>query len=237
MGDGLRRKGEDLLFATDATALKRAAGFLSDAENRYLRAQEVTLRARQGFAVRDRVVPMLPFYTRWLAHRRPREESGGPTREMQKSFITLCQETHKLEGLLAQPTVTKTNPSQEELQTLSTQADLVLRLFRELEQSAKAFRLNLEEVDLPSVWRDIDAMLALPFEESSDALDPHKPSPRMELIARKSRIGQRFLVNYARGSMDGDRDVACSRRPEGACSNPGNARPEPDWEERLRRTR
>jgi len=203
-GDLSRRKGEDLLFATDAASLERAAEYLAEAEKSYLLAQETALRARQAYAVRDEIVPLLPFYVRWLGQRRPRDAMTDPLGDMQLSLTNLCLETHKLEAMLTRPVAGRATPTALELQALSAQADLALKLLRELESASRAFRTNLEEANLPSVWRDIDAALAMPFEQLGAETDPAKGNRglRMQLIESKSRIAQRFLVNYAHGSRE-----------------------------------
>ena len=67
--DDQRRLGQDLIFATDLPSAGQSAQYLQLADAAYVKIQDNALRLRQTMAVRDRIVPALPYYARFLARR------------------------------------------------------------------------------------------------------------------------------------------------------------------------
>lgn len=199
--DTQRRLGQDLLFGLDAAAWASAEKKLAEADRLYQEAQRHALTVRHALAVRDEVQPQLVFYARWLGARRPGEAERRAGELAADNLAQLCRQTHVLAQLLEEPPAKR---SPEPFKKLSDQADAVWRAFQDLQAWARTYRQGLDEVDLPSVWRDIHSALEVPFLDGKQ---------RLELLARESRIGYRLLTRQAAALPAPDREAVVEEAP------------------------
>jgi hypothetical protein len=191
--DRERQFGQDLLFATDRAAWADAAAHLGNAEQTYLAAEARGDAVRRALAVRDRVLTFLPAYSEWLARRRPSEnpERYDRTEALLRQAEDLWQHTHRLLALLEKPTAGPLASAAEGgpgLAPLVRQTERVAGGYDALEQQFLQFCGSLTDVELPSVWRDIEDVLAVP----ALAVDR-----RLALLRTASRTSYRLLLETA----------------------------------------
>lgn len=97
-----RRQGEDLLFATEEQAAKEAKEAFARAKVQYQSVAERASVVRSALAARDRVFADLPDYSRWLAHRRPKDVADTLVERVR----ALWTEAHRLSARLDSPSAT-----------------------------------------------------------------------------------------------------------------------------------
>jgi hypothetical protein len=95
--DGRRQAGQDLVFATEAADLDRAAEYLREAAGAYDAAARDADVLRRALATRDRVLAALPFQTAWRVERRPAGE------ELPRPLAELWRDLHALARALEPP--------------------------------------------------------------------------------------------------------------------------------------
>jgi hypothetical protein len=194
-GDRQRQFGQDLLFATDRQSWAEAADYLANAERIYQEAQARGDAVRTALAVRDRVLTLLPAYSVWLGRRRPSEDPEHYDRAeaLLRQTEGLWRHTHEFLALLERPTAAPLaarvgGEGRRELARLVEQTGQVTAGFDALERQFTQYCAGLSDVELPSVWRAIDDVLAVP------ALAPDR---RMSLLRTASRTSYRLLLETA----------------------------------------
>lgn len=202
--DEKRRWGEDLLFATAPADLKKARDFLVEAQNLYngiftSKEGETPLgpAIRQAMQVRDRVIPMLPYYSLWLANR----YSGGIDKQhlenqlLREKMVELGRQTHELVKLLEETPATLAkaeDPSKANasfLKNLISKTQKVQEGFALIEGKFEETLKKLEAQPDPANWREIDAALSVPFA---------KTTIRQELLTKRSLIAKQLLQRLAK---------------------------------------
>jgi hypothetical protein len=93
--DADRRLGEDLLFATEADDLARAARYLNQAEQRYRQAAADAAVVRSAFEQRDLALYELTWYARWAA-----ESRDFLPQDVSDAIAAVWQQTHDLGQVL-----------------------------------------------------------------------------------------------------------------------------------------
>lgn len=198
--DQVRRSGQDLLFSSARLDRERARTLLHKAEALYRTAQEEAAIVQGALAVRDQALADLPWYAEWVARR----YTGDPqrlqqTRELRQTIQDLLHKTHVLADLLeATPPRTRRGETarsglEDQLRKVWGESDTLRRSLLALEIAYQRYRRGLSQGDNPDAWRDTDDALVVPFADAA---------ARLELLARRSRIGRRLLVgtNWANDS-------------------------------------
>lgn len=150
-GDRLRRLGQDLLFASDPAGWAEALSRLDAARKSYAEAVEAAGVVRDAIATRDEVVPLLPYYSRWLARRPDADDPALAEAE------TLWGDLHALIESLGSP-----GPDA----AVGGLRDLTARVRKGVESARGRFRKAIEDargLDGPAAWLAADALLAVPF--------------------------------------------------------------------------
>ena len=164
--DRERRRGEDLLFATDAARWDEADRAFDLAERGYKQARERAAVVRQALEVRNRALDELPDYTRWWARRssvaqEPRPAIGSiPGDEpFTESLESLWEKVHRLAGLLESPSET------------ADPAPLTGEVRLGFEAVEGRFLRDLRDLDRSQLPRDwvAEVALAVPFVGSDGA--------------------------------------------------------------------
>ncbi|MFO0947237.1 MAG: hypothetical protein U1D30_15050 [Planctomycetota bacterium] len=195
--DGQRLLGQDLLFVGDQENLGRARGNLHTAQGIYRDAFERGSTIQRALTVRDRVIPMLPYYCRWVAAiKTPRDVPGGSADPLIRLCQNLCKSTDRLLESLRLPELRNSNPisqgsTDDILRSVEEQSQIVEGYFQELESRYLEVWREFADVSLPSLWSDAENALSVPY------LDPDF---RMRLITHSRRISRQFLIQTAASS-------------------------------------
>lgn len=159
--DADRRRGEDLLFATEEYAVRDAREALARARVQYQAAASRAAVVRAAFAARDRAFARLPDYSRWLAHRHPKDVSD----QLAATVRALWPRVHRLSELLKTPSATA---SLDELAVLTNRESGV---GAELDRTARKFVEQQREYDAdrrPEDWEAATAAAASTFLDDRD---------------------------------------------------------------------
>lgn len=200
-GDRDRLKAVDLLFVGGRENLEQARALFGNARAFYQAADARAALLRRALATRDRALPLLPYYCRWVASLRPGTlESDGADEALGALAQRTCQETYRLVDQLAPPAPSPA-PGADSLRAedpvlreIDERASVVAASFNSLESRYLEAWRRYADVDLPLLWREAEAALAVPY------LDP---ALRMRLIEHSRRISRRFLVETAQAEVAG----------------------------------
>ncbi|ODU01496.1 MAG: hypothetical protein ABS79_01560 [Planctomycetes bacterium SCN 63-9] len=174
--DADRRIGEDRLFASEPQATKEAKEAFSRAKSQY---QAIALRSfavRNALAARDRALADLPDYSRWLAHRHPKDITNKLADEIQQ----LWGQVHDLSGQCEKPSE-------------AGSTDVLAKLAKDgvlagLARVAKQFKDQQREDDadrLPEDWEAAVAAAAVPFSDGDDLAIRESIWARLDYIQKK----------------------------------------------------
>jgi hypothetical protein len=157
--DKNRRDGTDLAFAADAQSAATARGLLETARDQYETLAGKAASLGNAYRVRDRVLTRLPYYARWAAGLRVKDES---TDQLFDLIEKIADKTHALSGLLETP-----DPRQLGVVN-GLVKDLVATekpggLFQQLESDFLAALPKLSDRALPANWHALDSALSVPF--------------------------------------------------------------------------
>jgi hypothetical protein len=198
-GDVARRRGEDLLFATEERHWNDALKHLSDAGGHYDAACRDAATLRAAFAARDRAMAELPYYGRWLADAPPGPNAAGDL----KTVAATWTNAHGLADLLAEGHL---DASLSEIARLAAEVEKGLR---KLAGDADAYRRHLAQDNafVQEAIRQLDHALQLPFIPAGD---------RRELLGLRREVALKLhdpnLQHAGRGEAVGEpdrsRDVA-----------------------------
>ncbi|WP_439630160.1 hypothetical protein [Gemmata sp.] len=184
-GDRERLPAQDLLLSPDPRKWADARAGFSAACAAYLDAARVGSSVARALAARDRAFAVLPFVARTIATRQ-RPRSPDEVRKWEESLATaeaVWADAHQLDRDVRAATLAP-NPHEHaggfDDRAAAVQANLD-GLVSELVSRSEF----LCGVDLPSVWRDADDALSVPF-LSADL--------RSRLIANKRAVSWRFLT-------------------------------------------
>lgn len=174
--DALRRKGENLLFGSDATTWDQARGQLTQANAAYQAVRDRGEVVRRARAVCDEAAAWLP----WYAHFRSLGRSFGPVRPEDglDRVENLASDVENLARLLEAPRdgdelARAANDAREEFETLRNQF------------LTECNDLTLVKVRQQRHWRDLDAVLQV----------PSIPAPTRQLLLENlRRTGQSLNV-------------------------------------------
>lgn len=195
--DQQRLLGQDLLLIGDVENLGRARDHLHSAEATYRDALARATTIQRALAVRDRVIPMLPYYCRWVASVSvPRDARSGASSPLVRLCQDLCKSTDRLLESLRVPelrngSLMPTGSTNGILRDLDERAQIVEGYFRELESRFLEVWRQFADVSLPSLWSDAENALHVPY------LDPDF---RMRLITHSRRISRQFLIQTSASS-------------------------------------
>jgi len=161
-----RRRGEDLLFASDAGRWKEAGEAFGQAERGYEQARGRADVVRQALEVRNRVLDELPDYTRWWARRvsvarEPQPSNGSIPGDEQftASLESLWEKVHGLAKLLESPS---------EAADPAPRTKEVREGFEAVERRFLHDLRDLDRLQLPRDWV-AEIALAVPFVGSEGA--------------------------------------------------------------------
>jgi hypothetical protein len=154
--DAHRRAGEDRLFSSSSKDWAVAEEKLQQAAKRYEEAQAMAADIRQALWQRDRALAMLPYFSRWLAERGPEVKDA--------ELVELWARVHRVRTALEHP------PAEfkdfDRLRKDSRDIDTGLAtLEKEATQIAREGRATAANQD---AWREIEALLTLPFLKTED---------------------------------------------------------------------
>ena len=186
--DQERRRGEDLLFATDAARWEEAERAFDLAESGYEQARVRAAVVREALEVRNRVLDELPDYTRWWARRisvaeEPRRANGPipGDEEFTGSLESLWEKVHRLAGLLESPS------------EAAEPAPLTKEVHDGFVAVERRFLHDLGDVDRSQLPRDwvAEVALAVPFVGSDGAPRAGPgPFPDRDRLPPPIRAGQ-----------------------------------------------
>jgi hypothetical protein len=182
--DKLRQEGQDLLFASEGAAWEQARAQLRKAEALYRATQAHAEVVSSALAVRDRVLPFLPYVALPLSQLKMDDEAW--LRQMEN----LWKDTHRLVRMLESPNpaliqLPPPHPDEFPPRSLAQQTDVVRHGFQQVQSLGTKYLLELAEADLPKVWRDIEGALRVPFGD---------PQLRMKLLMNERRMSRRLLI-------------------------------------------
>lgn len=197
--DEQRRYGQDLLFASDLNLLQDARKNHNLARKGY----EDLLAAKgdgksiallqNALALRDQVVPKLPYLAKWVAGRPP----AGLEKEQEYQALLsktreLCTSAHELIKLIeAEPvTVAKTGTNATAAHWLKVEQTTkkVQQAFAYVDGKLETILKQAELVADPTQWREIDNLLTVPIAA---------PAVRKELLTKRSKIADQLLQKLA----------------------------------------
>lgn len=187
-GDRSRLQAQDLLFSTDPTKWAESRAGFARATRAYGDAAKIGSEVARALAARDRVFAVLPFLARTIAGRQ-RPQSPDDVRRWEESLAAaeaVWADAHKLDEDVRAAAL---GPAPHERVTGfdARAADITRRLDGLLTEIVSRSE-HLCGVDLPSVWRDADDALSVPF-LSADL--------RSRLLANKQGVSWRFLTQSA----------------------------------------
>ncbi len=184
-GDQARLPAQDLLLSRDPASLAEARRRLAEAKHAYQQGAQVANTVAQVFSTRDRIFLQLAFLSRSIAARQ-RPESPEELRRWEQSLteaIAIWEETHRLDqdirkaSLAAEPHLLIAGFQQRAVDLRNRNDALLGDVLSRGEL--------LCGVDLPSVWRDADDALSVPFLPAD---------LRSRLLANKRGVSWRFLT-------------------------------------------
>ncbi len=197
--DENRRLGQDLLFAPGEPNWKEASRLLDAAYEQYQAALEAASAVQRALALRDEILPALPFYTQWAATGRPNDQR---VRELVEA---LWDDLHTLTSQISPPEPGKTQSTTSGFPArLEHVRDGFSRLQREFAGACEAM-LGSEE---PSTFLAIQEALRVPF---LDLPEPAKQGyshltqidisqginyPRVKLLAHAGKIEERLHATH-----------------------------------------
>ncbi|MFO0850726.1 MAG: vWA domain-containing protein [Gemmataceae bacterium] len=183
--DAARLAAQDRLFASDAESWSAARTGLDQAAAQYAKVAATAAAARRVLAVRHRVAAELPFYSAWLAAR-PRPTDEAESRALDDAVTqaqAMWDEWHALGAAF-----TRAEGAEDPAAAVAPLAERAAALQKQLDQLATDFSdrmADLAEVDLPSVWREAEVGLGVPF---------LAPDVRRRLILNARRTSWKFLT-------------------------------------------
>jgi hypothetical protein len=192
--DALRLKGQDLLLATDEVNWERGRAFLLEADKKYKIAQADGSRVQWALNVRDRVLPVLPYYARWLAARVMLAPEVAPADEgtLRRQVAELWTEVHSLNQMLDRKTLSGLSGSQlslkraQALQSLSETTARIQRLFDGIRLGFVDYCKDIDNLDDPrAAWHSVDQALLVV---------PDNWATRIKLVERRSQLGRALFT-------------------------------------------
>lgn len=147
--DELRRRGEDLLFATSESEWNDARVALNRAEATYKAAVARAGALRRAIATRDRAMADLPEYARWLADR------ASYDGVMIENVRDLLDRAHDLDRRLEQPS------DDLDIMAINQQIDEFGAQMRAVEQAFGAERERVDTSRLAEDWESATAAAAV----------------------------------------------------------------------------
>jgi hypothetical protein len=233
--DARRRHGEDLLFSSAKKDWDVAEGELQKAATQYEEAESVAADIRQAVWQRDRALAMLPYFSRWLADRGPEVKDD--------EVVELWGKVHQVRiDLESAPGEFKgwdllrknTRAIRDGLASLEKEATEVTT-----KDYAKAANQD--------AWREIEAVLTLPFVKSDDREKLIKDSDAIAADLRKVSQGKEIspeeTLRRARAAAQRQGRLALAMlgnqsNPQGfsAAQNALDAGSEVDWFGALNRS-
>lgn len=206
--DVARRAGEDLLFGSSAS-WSQAQAHLQQAQELYDRALQAAAQVQAALAVRDEVLAQLPYYSKWCARRRATTDDAQLDKVASADQLaTLWDDTHALAAMLASPQeALLTGPASEKSGTgkLATQTVLVRRSYDQLVKQLNQRWQEMAQVDLPSVWSEIEDALLVPTGDTA---------LRMKLLTNKRRTSRQLLIQSTLTATSGAAIPAARNRDE-----------------------
>ncbi len=187
-GDSRRRRAEDLLFSPRSSDWETAAEGLSEARQWYTNgigeaagAEAIASKVLQALVIRDRVLPLLPDYTRWVALQfaqypeakaRDRWNSGRMTVLWDNASLLLSELDNVNEG--------------SDVQKIVDLAEKLANHFRELQLDFFNECQRLLKVEEAGTAARIEAILAVPFLHDFGGAETASTVPplRLQLLDR-----------------------------------------------------
>jgi hypothetical protein len=182
--DDLRREAQDLLFSAAQPDREEAGKRITEAGKAYTEALKTAEKVRKALEARSEVMALLPFYTRWLAGRRPHyDRTLSDLKEHQDKAVALWKAVHELNALLAEP-----------LAAGKVKADIgrltdLTRQVREGFQAVKDFfdqHWRKDWGQLQSDWHGLELALTVPLIPANR---------RMELLEKARKASHTLNVN------------------------------------------
>ncbi len=194
-GDQERRLGQDLLFASDDQSWAAALGHLEQAERLYHQAEAFGDTFRAALTLRDDLLPILPYYTQWVASGDDSEEpSAAGYSANAKRLETIWTEIHDLFDALDQVK----DPA--EMEALIPRMQAIRKDFDTLQTHIAETRDRLLKAEpTPGAWRAIEALLSVPFDLPREPQREAQPL-RARLQSRQKQIGRTLALESLKGN-------------------------------------
>jgi hypothetical protein len=189
--DRKRQAGQDRLFL-DASERGKAVELFKEAATLYQTAQKDAFELRQALRVRDEVLAALPYYSHWLARRRPPEvpDLARAVEDIVVRVEKLWADVHELDRLLA------AGPGKEGMPAkLCEKARAIDKAFQETVRvpfTRHCDALSKGTGDVQSRWHEIEVALVVPFIE---------PDLRVRLINSSRAISHGFNIKSSRDAQ------------------------------------
>jgi hypothetical protein len=217
-GDELRRPGHDLLFAADERSWNEAIRLLDGASARYAEAGEQAGKLREKLAVRDRILPTLPYYTRWLVQNRPGDG------QLQQQAEALWDRLHESLGRLQPSPKNLAGPSPADDSAAASLGQGYGQIEREFARACESALAASEPDNLAAILEALKVpFLDLPEEAKSGLtrlsqvdISQRSNDARVKLLAHAARLEESLHSRYAKVLEDGDSSPAPSQEDLGA---------------------
>jgi hypothetical protein len=163
--DKNRRDGTDLVFAGDPQSGATATGLLSTAGNQYKALAEKAAALGAAYRTRDLVLTRLPYYARWAAGLRVKDQA---TDRLLEQVEQTADKAHALADLLEKRDPQRLGVVNGLVKDLVVVKDLVgtekpVEPILQLESDFLASLPKLSDRALPANWHALDSALNVPF--------------------------------------------------------------------------
>lgn len=199
-GNKSRLLGEDLLFTGDPVSWQQAEQNFQAARSQYGNSLQVTGVVQKALATRDLVMPMLPYYSQWIAHRQysANAQEQRDAEAQMREVSDLWQKVHQLAELLEtagpvpQPGTAPEQAISEQIQQLAGLSTDIHQSYQKIEQSYQDYWTDLSNVDSPTLFFEAQAALEVPFPD---------PQLRLQLINYMCKTSRDLLLSAATSNV------------------------------------
>lgn len=193
--DGLRRRGEDLLFAGPGQQAQ-AMRLLQQAQAGYQQAWNDAGCIRNAYDARNQAFSVLPYYARWAAGREMLDDGNQPADDsLSEAMQQLLEQSHELDRQLQLTPATDPAMLRQRLQRLAELTQVVQRGLDRLLSESQSWWWELTAVEMPSVWHEAHLALLVP------QIDPALRSKIRTVWCKTSR---RLFIESAQATIAGN---------------------------------
>ncbi len=191
--DQERLVAQDLLFSHAPEDWAKARTGLAKARELYLQALQRANRIREIYRTRARILSELPWYGSWLS-RLERPDAPAEQQRLERDcrrYEELWEKLHRIQAAL--PTIQQMQDPRYDITLLERLTQECSEAHQQLVRSYQERIAELNTVNLPSVWHEADAALAMPL------LDPET---RLRLRNTRRQISWRFYTESLQAGND-----------------------------------